>query len=245
MNRLKGDLNECDNLQQIKYTTIVRDRNSLEATNRELASLVKNLKRKLEDEAEKYHHLDTEYKLLQMTSKKANADLEKQALTLKEYEAQIRDLKDQLGQEKDLLTEKKQKWKGRIAALQGEIDKLKEQNYNLDNRISHYEQVVVSQDNTITDEKDKLSSVENRLEQLKAQLDEANREALANQEKLAAQDSELTELNIRMQYENKAAADLKAALDAAKSDIADRDIKLEELRRESKAKRKASSNQGC
>lgn len=237
LGRLKGDLAECDNLQLIKYSTVMKDRQSLESTNKEFASVVKDLKRKLEAEQDKNSELQTSFKLLEASTKRLTEDFEKTVTLCKEKDDTNKILKEQLAAEKNLLVEKKTKWKARIADLTQDIEKMKESNITLDNRASNFEQLAVNQDAMLNEEKEKIQSVESNLSMLKSQLDEARKEALANQEKTQAQETELAELTVRLQYEARAAIEMKSSIDQLKADLQEKDKTIEEIRKEAKKKR--------
>lgn len=215
----------------------MKERNSLDATNREFANVVKDLKKKLEEEQEKNHQMVTQQKLVEAQMKRIVDDSTAQSALIKENDETIRVLRQQLVAEKSLLIEKKQKWKGRINELMTEIERMKENNITLDNRASSYEQITVNQDALLTEEKEKIMAVENNLSMLKSQLDEARREALASQEKNQTQENELTELTVRFQYETRAANELKTQIDELKTVIHEKEKSIEELRKETKKKR--------
>lgn len=235
--RLKGDLAECDNLQLIKFSNIVKEKNNLDATNREFASLVKDLKKKLEEEQEKNQQLITQQKLHEVQTKRIVEDSVNQGTLIKEQEETIRVLKANLSAEKELLVEKKKKWKGRINDLMVEIEKMKESNITLDNKVNNYEQLTVNQDALLTEEKDKIMTIENNLALMQVELDKSRKEAVAHQEKIQTQETELAELTVRFQYETRAAMELKTTIDELKAVILEKEKTLEETKKENKKKR--------
>lgn len=235
--RLKGDLAEYDNIQHVKFSSAIRDKECLEATNQEFATLVKDLKGKLDTESRKFNQLEGDFKIYQVTAAMVKEEKEKQDTILQEQDKEIRDLKNALEEQRALLDEKKRKWKAKIEVHDSEIDRLKEMNTTLTNQISNYEQVTVSQDAVITEEKEKFAAVEERLEILKSQLEEAKREAVMNQEKTAAQETELAELMIKLQYETKAVKDFKTECELLKTEMAEREAKYTEDKKEAKKKK--------
>ena len=235
--RLKGDLAECDNLQLIKYSSVLKDRNTLEATNKEFANVVKELKKKVEEEQGKNFELQTKYKLLESSSQRQGDQSSKQIEIIQEYEENIRILKEGITSEKNQLIEKKRKWKSRINDLQIELEKQKESNITLDNRVNNYEQLTVNQDTMLTEEKEKIYTVESNLSILKNQLDEARKEALQNQEKTQGQETEIAELTVTLQYEARAATDIKAANEQLKTELQEKEKTISEIRKENKKKR--------
>jgi chromosome segregation ATPase len=239
LGRLKGDLAECDNLQNIKYTTILKDKQSLESTNKEFANLVKEMKRKLQEEQEKYHDIHTQFKLQEASSKRVNEEFQKQSETIKDQDKQIKDLKNGVITEKDLLMEKKEKWRQRFCELQSEIDGLKEQNISLENRATSYEQLTVSQDALLTEEKQKIRTIEHNLTILRSQLDDARNEAINNQERTQAQETELTEVTVRLQYETGKVQELKSTIEKLTADLQQKDKAMEDFKIDQKQKRDA------
>lgn len=237
LGRLKGDLAECDNLQNIKYTTILKDKQSLESTNKQFANLVKEMKRKLQEEQEKYHDIHTQFKLQEASSKRVNEEFQKQSETIKDQDKQIKDLKNGVITEKDLLMEKKEKWRRRFGELQSEIDGLKEQNISLENRATSYEQLTVSQDALLTEEKQKIRTIEHNLTILRSQLDDARNEAINNQERTQAQETELTEVTVRLQYETGKVQELKSTIEKLAADLQQKDKAMEDFKIEQKQKR--------
>jgi chromosome segregation ATPase len=198
---------------------------------------VKDLKKKLDEEISKNNQLQTEFRLLEVSHRRLGEESVDQASIIKEQEEAIRTLREGLAAEKNLLVEKKKKWKGRIADLMGEIERIKENAITLDNKVTNYEQLTVNQDAMISEEKEKILTVENNLSMLKSQLDEARKEALANQEKTQTQETELAELSVRLQYEVRAANDMKATIDELKAELTEKDKAIDELRKEGKKKR--------
>lgn len=237
VHRLKGDLEEVENLQHIKYQTVLKDRDCLEATNREFASIVKDLKRQLEDTQNRYHDLETQYKLLEAASARGAGEQERQRLLSKRFESEIKDLRDMLAMEKAGAADKKQRWRQKNEQLQAELDKLKEQNGTLQGQVSDLQQLSVNQDNLITEEKEKQQNLEEKLEDLKRQLDDARKELAAANEKNAGQDTELAEVSVRLQYETKNGLDLKKEIDRLRAELADKDLKMEEFKKEARKKR--------
>lgn len=234
---MRGDLAEFDSLQHVKLATVMRDRVSLDATNRELAGVIKELKKRSEEEGEKMHHLDTEFKLLHANFRRTSEENERQGMQIQDLEGDLKSTRDNLAQQIELLATKKSKWKGRITALQADLDKMKEENINLSNQVAHYEKLTLSQDNMITEEKEKIIAVEEKLENLKSQLEEAKKEAAANHEKTSAQESELAEMTVRLQYETRGNIDLKKEIENLKLELAEKDGKMEELRKEHRKKK--------
>lgn len=237
LGRLKGDLAECDNLQQIKFTTVLRDKQNLESTNREFAGVVKDMKKKLENWQDKYHDLDTKLKLMEVDYKRTDEEAQKHAIIAKQQAEEIKELKKAVDAEKDILAEKKLKWKNRFVELEAEIDRLKEQNITLENKLANYEQLTASQDTLLTEEREKMQTVEGNLSILRNQLDEARKEAIANQEKSQVQETELAEMTVRLQYEVRNANELKNNVEKLTGELQERDLKMEELKKDHRKKK--------
>ncbi len=198
---------------------------------------MKDLKRQLEDTLNRYHDLETQYKILEASSAKGAGEQERQRLTSKRYENEIKDLRDMLAMEKANAAEKKQRMKQKNEQLQAELDKLKEQNAALQSQVTNFEQLTVSQDNMITEEKEKQQALEEKIDEIKKQLDDVRKELAAALEKIAAQDTELAELAVRLQYETKNGLDLKKEIERLRGELADKDLKMDEAKKDARKKR--------
>lgn len=234
--KLKGDLQECDSLYQVKYKNVLRDRNELEQTTQEFTHIIKGLKQQIDKERKEKQALETEFKLFQSESKRNDIDAEKHIDIIKQYEMENMDLRDLLNNEKQLLLEKRNHWKGKKEAFRSEIDKLKETNNSFTNKISHYEQMISNLEAANSDERDKMNTVENNIDVIRRDLEDAKKEAKAAQEKSNADDSQIIQLSMKLEFESKTNDELRGTIEDLKRALTEQAETYEKKKKERKEK---------
>lgn len=241
--KLKGDLQECDSLYQVKYKNVVRDRNELEQTTQEFTHIIKGLKQQIDKERKEKQALETEFKLFQSESKRNDIDSEKHIDVIKQFENENMDLRELLNNEKQLLLEKRNHWKGKKEAFRAEIDKLKETNTSITSKISHYEQMIGNLEAANNEEREKMNAVESNIDAIRRDLEDAKRDAKASQEKSSSDDAQIIQLSMKLEFESKTNDELRNGIEELKRSLTEQAETHERKKKERKEKERRAQQE--
>lgn len=228
IDRIRYDIKECDDLHNMRMNSILKDRNVLESSNREIVSVLKSMKSKLEEEKDKYNRLDTDYKLLQQQFVVLKEDNKTKGETIERSAFEISKYKEIVDRHTKTFEEKKDKWKDRFTSMQEELDRYKKTVVEQSHTVGEQKEMIENSDKLLEEGRMKMVHIENSVEALHHQLDEVNILCKQQYDKIHTLDTKCVQLESTVLYERKMLEEIKGKNEALVAEGREKDVRLQQ-----------------
>jgi chromosome segregation ATPase len=227
LRKLRGDLAECDNIQSIHISKLLQEKASIEATNQELITNLKQLRSQLATETATKSDLSVSMKLLESDHARLTKEASTLTTRLNESTNALAKLQTQSEQASLEFKQRKEKHKAETVNLQEEKERYREQVAVLRARVEEGERLVREREDRIREEAERADRAEEREHKVKEEAETWRRNAEEARALGSKMEGEIAELNVRLEYETAGKTDLKERLDALTNELIDKEKTFE------------------
>ncbi len=202
IDRIRNDIKECDRLHHMKTMKIVRDKNLIDSTNKQMTTLIKEMKQQIDQQKQRYGELDTKHQLLQQKQDTLQSELNKKEEAIAQHLQDIDRYKHLISNSNSDINEIIDNRDKLIADHQNQIDKFKEELAAAQTSISQLQSTVNAKDLLIADHKSSVLIIQKDVDHLKEDIQRHKQQQLADADKIEKMTATISDLKVAMQHED-------------------------------------------